>query len=96
MNANYEELIQGIFTYIRQDQTGALMVTGSWGCGKSYFFKNILFKRIKEELRLDAIIVSLFGIKEITEIPQRILSASLDANDAKISFGKYVDFGKGL
>jgi len=96
MNANYEELIQGIITYIRQDQTGALMVTGSWGCGKSYFFKNILFKRIKEELHLDAIIVSLFGIKEITEIPQRILSASLDANDAKISFGKYVDFGKRL
>lgn len=45
MTNEQENLKQGILNYLQMENTGALMVTGPWGCGKSYFFEHILFCR---------------------------------------------------
>ena len=33
-------IIEGITNYIKMNTSGALMITGHWGCGKTYFIKN--------------------------------------------------------
>lgn len=38
---NQESLKQGIFNYLDMPNTGALMVTGSWGCGNRLFYQKI-------------------------------------------------------
>ena len=37
---NQHSLIDGISNYIRMNNSGALMITGNWGCGKTFFIKN--------------------------------------------------------
>lgn len=49
---------------------GALMLTGEWGCGKTYLIKN----KLKEELRDTHafLIISLFGIESIQELKNEV------------------------
>ena len=54
-------------------------MTGDWGCGKTYYFKNELFNEVSLKSSHIPIIVSLFGTTELKEIPERILYAYLDA-----------------
>ena len=43
-----DELNQYIKHYIEKDQTGrAIMLTGAWGIGKSYYIKNSLMPYLK-------------------------------------------------
>lgn len=35
---NHKDLVQGLLNYIDMQGSGALLVTGVWGCGKTYFF----------------------------------------------------------
>lgn len=30
-----ENLVDGILNYLKMDSSGALMITGPWGCGKA-------------------------------------------------------------
>ena len=66
-NNNQENLRQGIFNYLEMENTGALMVTGSWGCGKSYFFENVLFKELRD-YDYKPVRVSLFGMSDLNEL----------------------------
>lgn len=84
-------LIDGISNYIRMNNSGALMITGNWGCGKTFFVKNTVIPSIKDSLNKNIIMVSLFGITDLSEIPERILYAYWD------EFGKEnagLDLGK--
>lgn len=49
MTKEQENLVDGILNYLKIDSSGALMVTGPWGCGKSYFFEHFLFEKLKAE-----------------------------------------------
>lgn len=59
------------------EPVGALMLTGEWGCGKTYLLDNIL----KEKLISTHIIlrISLFGISAIEAIDESVRNAWLDA-----------------
>ncbi len=46
--------------------TGALMLTGDWGCGKTYLLEHEFRERMKDETIL--VRVSLFGLSETDEI----------------------------
>ena len=66
--------------YLKMDTNYALVITGEWGAGKTYYFNNILKNKIKDtETYKDAskkyrpILVSLFGLKSIEEIQTEIL-----------------------
>lgn len=64
-------LLDGIKNYLNMDNTGALMVTGDWGCGKSYHVDHVVFPGLEEE-GFSPIKVSLFGIESVNDIPLRI------------------------
>lgn len=74
-------IIEGITNYINMNTSGALMITGYWGCGKTYFMKNEVIPQVKEKLHKEIIIVSLFGLNHVNEIPERVLYAYCNALD---------------
>ena len=43
---NQHSLIDGISNYIRMNNSGALMITGNWGCGKTFFIKNTVIPSV--------------------------------------------------
>ena len=67
MNENQIDLKNGIFNYLDMESSGALLVSGSWGCGKSYFFENTLFGKLREE-GYKPIRVSLFGMCSLNDL----------------------------
>ena len=73
MKDYHKDLEEGIFNYLRMDNNGALLVTGPWGCGKSYFFENELFDKFKNE-GFKPIRVSLFGMRSLDDLINDIAS----------------------
>ena len=61
----------GVLNYLSMEVSGALLVTGDWGCGKTYHFKNYLFPEIRKMHRVP-VMVSLFGLKDVKELPEKI------------------------
>lgn len=72
-----KDLTQGILNYQNMSNTGALMISGEWGCGKTYHLKHVVFPKLKEQ-GLRPLYISLFGIKDTSEIPMRLLEAGLE------------------
>lgn len=77
---NYNELNEYIKHYVEKDQTkSAIMLTGGWGTGKSYYIRNILEPFLKENGKhskgkgnRSCAIISLYGLENISEISKRI------------------------
>ena len=55
----------------RKELTGALLLTGQWGCGKSYLVKEIA-KELNGSKTAAVAIVSLFGLDSISAINKRV------------------------
>lgn len=61
-----------ILDYINcRETTGALLVTGPWGCGKSYLVKQIA-KELNQEKKAAVAVISLFGLDSIPAINKRV------------------------
>lgn len=74
-----EHIIKNITTYLNSKNTnGAFQVRGEWGSGKTFFFKNILPKNIQAHVKRSQVMVSLFGMKNVKEIPFRLLNAYIN------------------
>ena len=71
-NANQTNLTQGIFNYLDMQNTGALLVTGSWGCGKSYYFENTLFEKLRNR-GYKPVRVSLFGMADLNDLSKNVI-----------------------
>lgn len=87
-------IIEGISNYLEMKTTGALMITGHWGCGKTYFIKNEVIPYTQKVLGKNLIMVSLFGINDLSEIPERVLYAYWDAygkDKTGFNLGKVAD-----
>lgn len=87
-----EELNQYIKHYIEKDKTGrAIMLSGAWGIGKSYYIKNILipFLEKKENGKHSCVIISLYGLSELSELSKAIfLEARIKKLNPKSEAGK--------
>ena len=71
----YDDMNKFFLNYIDHDITGrAIMLTGGWGSGKSHYVKNALkpFIENKENGKYKCIIVSLYGLSDISEISKSI------------------------
>lgn len=99
---NVDALTQGIMNYLEMDSSGALLLTGTWGCGKTYYIKNELFPTIEKVKEADSsfipIMVSLYGIEDLAELPKRIVTEYLDYTAKKevheaFHFGKIIEWG---
>ena len=64
-------MLDGIKNYLSIESTGALMVSGEWGCGKTYHIEKVVIPALQEE-GWNPVKVSLFGIESVYEIPLRI------------------------
>lgn len=61
------------------ENTGALLIVGAWGSGKTYYIDNEVFKKLGEgDEPRQCIRVSLFGVKDTSEIPYRVFQAYMD------------------
>lgn len=49
----------------------AILLSGKWGSGKTYFIDTFIEKHQKDELKF--IKISLFGLNQLTEINQKII-----------------------
>ena len=65
--------------YLRMNTNNAIMITGNWGAGKTYYFKHILHEKISKTpvfkdntKNYRPILVSLFGLKSVEEIQSEI------------------------
>lgn len=69
----YDKMNHFILNYIKNDITGrAIMLSGEWGSGKSYYIKNTLKPFIEEHCKHKCVIVSLYGISNLSEISKAI------------------------
>ena len=64
-------MIDGIRNFLLMESTGALMVSGEWGCGKTYHIERVVIPALQQE-GWNPVKVSLFGIESVNEIPLRI------------------------
>lgn len=64
-------MLNGIRNYLSMESTGALMVSGEWGCGKTYHIEIVIIPTLRQE-GWNPVKVSLFGIESVNEIPLRI------------------------
>ena len=61
-----------ILDYInRNETTGALLLTGPWGCGKSYLVKDIAREQ-NEKKKAALAMISLFGLDSVDAINKRV------------------------
>ena len=72
MNQNdrrqHNSLLDGIRNYLSMESTGALMVSGEWGCGKTYHIEKVVMPALQQD-GWNPVKVSLFGIESVNEIP---------------------------
>lgn len=67
-----EELNNYILYYLRKDKTHtAIMLTGEWGSGKTYYVEHDLITFLKEN-KVTAITVSLYGLNDVAMISKSI------------------------
>lgn len=72
----YDKLNEYILNYLENDKTNsAIMLTGGWGTGKSYYIEHTL-KSFLEEKDHECVVVSLYGLKHISEISKTIFVES--------------------
>lgn len=67
-----KELNNYVMSYLKNDKTQrAIMLTATWGSGKSYYIKNDLCPFLLEN-KLDYAVVSLYGLKDIKELNKEL------------------------
>lgn len=64
-------MLDGIRNYLSMESTGALMVSGEWGCGKTYHIEKVVMPALQQD-GWNPVKVSLFGIESANEMPLRI------------------------
>ena len=69
----YEEIDRFIRDYIQNDHSGrAIMLSGDWGSGKSHYLRHELQEYLFQELECKCVIVSLYGLTDVSEISKAI------------------------
>ena len=70
---NTTELTEYIKNYLENDKTySAIMLTGEWGCGKSYYIQNELVPALIKDEKNRCVVVSLYGIKSLEALSKSI------------------------
>lgn len=63
----------------------ALLISGTWGCGKTFFVKDFI-KELEQEnkfSKINAIYISLYGLHDISEIKDKIVLCSIKNKKAQ-------------
>lgn len=69
---NEKEISEYLINYIENDKTrSAVMLTGPWGSGKSYYIQNQLVNELEKKDK-DIVCVSLYGLKTLADLNKSI------------------------
>lgn len=90
-----EKIINVVKDYLTRETNNALLITGQWGVGKTYFFDNKLSEEIKKtsikengSVNYKPIRVSLSGVTSIDDIERRIVAELYPSLNKGIKWGK--------
>lgn len=90
-----QKIINIVKDYLTKETNNALLITGKWGVGKTYFFDNILSEKIEEtsikedeNVKYKPIRVSLSGVTNIGDIERRIVAELYPSLNKEIKWGK--------
>ena len=67
---NRESFIQGVTNYLEMSTSGALMISGAWGSGKTYFFDHTLVDHLK--CKYYPVKISLFGLEKVENLERLV------------------------
>lgn len=86
-----QSIVESIKDYIKQNGTNyALVLNGTWGSGKTYFWKKYLMDEIKkisntDNEKYEPVYISLYGLASIMDIEKNLLlNLCLNKNKMKI------------
>ena len=92
-----QKIINVVEDYLTRETNNALLITGEWGVGKTYFFDNKLSKEIKgtsikenESVKYKPIRVSLSGVTSIDDIERRIIAELYPSLNKEVKWGKAI------
>ena len=90
-----QNIINVVKDYLTRETNNALLITGQWGVGKTYFFNNTLSEKIKEikikgktNTNYTPIRVSLFGVANIDDIGRKIFTELFPRLEKGMKIGK--------
>lgn len=90
-----QKIIDIVKDYLTKETNNALLITGEWGVGKTYFFDNKLSEEIKgtsikknESVKYKPIRVSLSGVTSIDDIERRIVAELYPSLNKGLKWGK--------
>ena len=90
-----QKIINVVKDYLKRETNNALLITGQWGVGKTYFFNNTLSEKIKEikikgkkNSNYIPIRVSLFGVANIDDIGRKIFTELFPRLEKGMKIGK--------
>lgn len=63
----------------RKEETGALLITGKWGSGKTFYIKNLV-EEFNKEKKGYLSVISLFGINTVENLTKVVKECYLEAN----------------
>ena len=82
------ELNNYIKHYLEEDKTNtAIMLTGEWGSGKTYYIENELIPFLQDDKKNKCVVISLYGLEDISEISKSIymeLRMKLSIKDSEL------------
>ena len=74
-NVTMNYIYEAVKNHIEMKTNGALLITGSWGSGKTYYLKKVIFPKIKSDLHYTPIMVSLYGATDKNSIANKVFFA---------------------
>ena len=89
------ELNSYIKHYLDEDKTNtAIMLTGEWGSGKTYYIEKALAPFLQEEKKHRCVVISLYGLESLADISKGIYMElrmkALDKDSEALATGKLV------
>lgn len=89
------ELNNYIKHYLEKNQTHtAIMLTGEWGSGKTYYVEKVLAPFLKDGKKNRCIVVSLYGLESISDISKSVYMElrmkSIEKNSEAMATGKLI------
>lgn len=75
------EALQAVIDYTQTPRTDcALLINGPWGCGKTYFWKNVIEPRLRQmrigDAKCQPLYASLYGCQSARDVDTQLLLAS--------------------
>lgn len=81
-----EKFVNYIQSYIATSTNSAIIMTGEWGSGKTYFVKHKLLEELKKS-KIEIIYISLNGVKDSSEVLWQIVTGKYNVSQKNIQIG---------